>query len=127
MCPAGLDHLILSGAVSHALGLPFSTEDDDIEIWDYKSGSMPKKNSYEMKSYQYQMQVYAELYRQQTGEYPARSVLVFVGELGDDKEWAKAEKDLNPARYPMLVYAGPSSSQTRARSSHRFSQHRRGN
>lgn len=109
--PKGKDYIlngvvdVLSGAVSHALGLPFSTEEDDIEIWDYKSGSMPAKSSDEMKSYQYQMQVYAELYRQQTGEYPARSVLAFVGELGDDKQWAKAEKDLNPARYPMLVYA----------------------
>ncbi len=79
---------VLSGSVSHALHLPVSTDPDDIEIWDYKSGQMPEQGSRELTDYTYQMRVYAELYRQQTGEYPARCVLVFVGELGDDKRWA---------------------------------------
>jgi putative RecB family exonuclease len=93
---------VLSGAVSHSLGLPYSTEADDIEIWDYKSGEMPDKSSLEMKSYEYQMRVYAELYRQQTGDYPARCVLVFVGELGNDKWWIAAAQD--PTKFPKLIY-----------------------
>jgi len=93
---------VLSGAVSHALDLPFSTEPDDVEIWDYKSGKMPDKNSREMRDYQYQMRVYAELYRQQTGEYPARCALVFVGELGDDIRWNDQRPYLGD--YPRLIY-----------------------
>jgi len=46
------------------------------------------------------MRVYAELYRQQTGDFPARSVLIFVGELDDDAQWTGAGMD--PARYPGL-------------------------
>jgi DNA helicase II / ATP-dependent DNA helicase PcrA len=93
---------VLSGAVTHALGLPFSTEPDDIEIWDYKAASMPDKNSPTLQDYIYQMRVYAELYRQQTGEFPARSVLVFVGELDDDERWDMAK--LDPSNFPRLVY-----------------------
>ncbi|HEV7373538.1 MAG TPA: PD-(D/E)XK nuclease family protein [Pyrinomonadaceae bacterium] len=93
---------VLSGAVSHALNLPYSTEPDDIEIWDYKAASMPDKHSPTLQDYIYQMRVYAELYRQQTGEYPARAVLVFLGELDDDKRWDSAR--LDPSNFPRLVY-----------------------
>lgn len=93
---------VLSGAISHELGLPFSTEPDDVEIWDYKAASMPAKTSPTLQDYMYQMRVYAELYRQQTGDYPARSVLVFVGELDDDKRWDPT--DLDPSNFPRLVY-----------------------
>jgi hypothetical protein len=48
------------------------------------------------------MRVYAELYRMQAGEYPARSVLVFIGELGDDRYWEVAKDD--PSRYLRFVY-----------------------
>jgi PD-(D/E)XK nuclease superfamily len=93
---------VLSGAVSHALELPYSTMGEDVEIWDYKSNVMPEKDSRELRDYEYQMRVYAELYRQQAGEYPARSVLVFVGELGDDARWEAARND--PSMFPRLVY-----------------------
>lgn len=89
---------VLSGAVSHSLGLTSSTMADDIEIWDYKSGKMPPKGSRELQDYEYQMWVYAELYRQQSGEYPARSVLIFVGELGDDDAWVRAQTHLETRR-----------------------------
>lgn len=93
---------VLSGSVSHALELPVSTDPDDVEVWDYKSGRMPAKGSQELTDYEYQMRVYAELYRQQTGEYPARCVLVFVGELGDDRRW---EMSAGVARhFPNLFY-----------------------
>lgn len=88
---------VLSGAVSHSLGLPLKTSAQDIEIWDYKSGDRPDQNSPEMQAYIYQMRVYAELFRQQTGKYPARCSLVFIGEL-DNKNWNdenKAPKDLS--------------------------------
>lgn len=78
---------ILSGAIAHDLGLNYATFNDDIEIWDYKSGKMPPTNSPLKDDYIYQMWVYAELYRQQTGEYPARCVLVFIGELDNDAKW----------------------------------------
>ncbi len=93
---------ILSGAVSHALELPYPTSADDVEIWDYKSGKMPKKGSRELEDYEYQMQVYCELYRRQAGVYPARAVLIFVGELGNDERWDKAGMD--PTMFPRLVY-----------------------
>jgi putative RecB family exonuclease len=63
---------------------------------------MPDKSSQELKDYEYQMRVYAELYRQQTGDYPERAVLVFVGELGDDTRWQAAK--LDTAIFPRLIY-----------------------
>lgn len=92
---------VLSGAVSHALKLPYSTEPDDVEIWDYKSGKVPEQGSRELESYKYQMRVYAELYRQQTGQLPARAVLIFLGELADDQRWRLANGD--PSLFPRLV------------------------
>jgi putative RecB family exonuclease len=94
---------VLSGAASHALRLPFGTAPDDVEIWDYKSGRRPAEDSDELQTYVYQMLVYAELYYQQTGRYPARSVLVFLGELGNDTRWNEVAGD--PARFKELFYA----------------------
>ena len=94
---------VLSGAVSHALGLHFHTMATDVEIWDYKSGHRPADHSDELQTYIYQMLVYAELYQQQTHHYPARSVLVFVGELGDDKRWTRAAGE--PTAFKGLFYA----------------------
>ena len=94
---------ILAGAVSHELNLPYSTESDDIEIWDYKSGRAPQSNEDPiLRSYQYQMRVYLELFRQQTGRYPARAVLVFLGELGRDGLWNEAQGD--PSTFSRLFY-----------------------
>lgn len=106
--PGGRDYVldgvvdVLSGAVSHALNLRFSTEADDVEIWDYKSGRCPQKGSSELRDYEYQMRVYAELYRQQTGAWPARCALVFVGELGEDRRWNPASPDLRA--FPEMIY-----------------------
>jgi putative RecB family exonuclease len=109
--PAGRDYIlegivdILSGAVAHALELNFSTSADDEEIWDYKSGRMPKKGDPQLVDYEYQMQVYAELYRQQTGRFPARSVLIFLGELDDDELWNLAiKKGRGPGIFQHLIY-----------------------
>lgn len=94
---------VLSGAVSHCLGLPFHTTEDDIEIWDYKSGKKPENGSNLMQSYEYQMKVYAELYRQQTNSYPARCSLIFVGELGEDEIWEGTTPSLHA--FPGLIYS----------------------
>lgn len=51
------------------------------EIWDYKGTDMPPLTSRAMRDYEWQMSVYAELYRAKTGGYPARAVLYFLNEL----------------------------------------------
>lgn len=51
------------------------------EIWDYKGTDMPPLGSTSLQDYEWQMSVYAELYRAKTGSYPARAVLYFLNEL----------------------------------------------
>jgi hypothetical protein len=55
-----------------------------------------------MRDYEYQMRVYHELYCQQKGSYAARAMLVFVGELGDDKAWDAA--GLDARKFPKLLH-----------------------
>lgn len=57
-----------------------------VEIWDYKGASRPSMNSPDYQRYRFQMQVYAELYRQKTGTKPVRAVLYFLNELGPNPE-----------------------------------------
>jgi hypothetical protein len=83
---------VMSGAIAHQIGLNYATSPSDVEIWDYKSGHMPSANL--LSDYEYQMKVYAELYRQQTGSFPARCVLVFLGELAKDKVYEDCKKDI---------------------------------
>lgn len=52
------------------------------EIWDYKGSDLPSTGDPLYQQYQYQMQVYAELYRRRTGIMPARAILYFLGSLG---------------------------------------------
>jgi hypothetical protein len=51
------------------------------EIWDYKGGRRPNLNSEDFRRYEFQMLVYAELYRERNGIYPQRVILYFLGEL----------------------------------------------
>ena len=54
------------------------------EIWDYKGGHPPDPrypNSEELRQYKFQMLVYAELYRERNGIYPAKAILYFLGAL----------------------------------------------
>jgi hypothetical protein len=96
---------ILSGAISHELNLPYRTHREDFEVWDYKSGRRPEKGSAELRDYEYQMRVYAELYKQQKGQHPARAVLVFLGELADDSRWQVAQG--RPDQFPNLFHEVP--------------------
>jgi len=53
----------------------------EAEIWDYKGTDMPPLSSSSLRDYEWQMSVYAELYKVKTGKYPARAVLYFLNEL----------------------------------------------
>jgi len=51
------------------------------EIWDYKGSEMPALGSDRMRDYEWQMSVYAHLYRVKCGTYPTHAVLYFLNEL----------------------------------------------
>jgi putative RecB family exonuclease len=51
------------------------------EIWDYKGTNMPALGSTSLRDYEWQMSVYAELYKAKAGQYPERAVLYFLNEL----------------------------------------------
>jgi len=74
-----------------------------VEIWDYKGASKPSASDPSYQRYVFQMQVYAELYRQKTGVAPAKAVLYFLNELsGFDAPTARPanallEVNLEPA------------------------------
>lgn len=64
---------------------------DQMEIWDYKGTRFPDPdvpnhrqavlNQRRLQMYEFQMYVYAELYRARNGVYPAKGVLYFLNEL----------------------------------------------
>jgi putative RecB family exonuclease len=53
----------------------------ETEIWDYKGTDMPPLSSASLRDYEWQMSVYAQLYRVKSGHYPRRAVLYFLNEL----------------------------------------------
>lgn len=55
-----------------------------VEIWDYKGANRPSVGDPDYQRYVFQMQVYADLYRQKTGTAPSKAVLYFLNELGGD-------------------------------------------
>jgi putative RecB family exonuclease len=55
-----------------------------VEIWDYKGAYRPSLNDPDYQRYVFQMQVYADLYRQKTGQAPTKAVLYFLNELSGD-------------------------------------------
>ncbi len=52
-----------------------------VEIWDYKGAFRPSVGDADFQRYVFQMQVYADLYRQKTGQTPTKAVLYFLNEL----------------------------------------------
>ncbi|GAB5517610.1 PD-(D/E)XK nuclease family protein [Rhodopirellula baltica] len=56
----------------------------DVEIWDYKGAYKPSQGDADYQRYVFQMQVYADLYRQRTGTAPRKAVLYFLNELSGD-------------------------------------------
>lgn len=69
------DEFILEGVVDVLVG----AVDEAAEIWDYKAGQRPDGDR-ELNDYRAQLNTYAELYRYQSGEYPGRGVIYFLGE-----------------------------------------------
>lgn len=79
------------------------SDENDVEIWDYKGKRLPSRSDPEYQRSVFQMQVYADLYKQKTGITPTKSILYFLNELADDPEPttrpvnALLEVDLNSA------------------------------
>ena len=59
---------------------------DSVEIWDYKGTNALPLGDSRLNQYIYQMQVYAELYRRQTGVMPEKAIIYFLNTLGGDYE-----------------------------------------
>ena len=74
------DKYILEGIVDVLATSP----NDGLEIWDYKGARRPSMGTPEYQRYVFQLQVYADLYRQKTGITPAKAVLYFLNELAPD-------------------------------------------
>lgn len=72
---------ILHGTVDVLADNPAHLPGMGAEIWDYKGGHRPKPNSEDLRRYEFQMLVYAELYRERNGVYPVKVILYFLGEL----------------------------------------------
>lgn len=73
---------VLRGVVDVLAASSDPTADhDDVEIWDYKGTRFPDLSSPTMRDYEWQMAVYAELYRARAGRYPKKAVLYFLNEL----------------------------------------------
>jgi putative RecB family exonuclease len=53
------------------------------EIWDYKGSRRPGASDKEMQEYEWQMCVYAELYKARSGAYPSKAVVYFLNELSE--------------------------------------------
>jgi hypothetical protein len=82
-CRLQADHgqFILHGNVDV---LAESVGGNAVEIWDYKGAYKPSLGDPDYQRYVFQMQVYADLYRQKTGTAPSKAILYFLNELGTD-------------------------------------------
>src|SRR3546814_14237554 len=58
-----------------------SLDPSKMEIWDYKGSRLPKASDPRMKEYEWQMTVYAELFKRKNGVYPKQAILYFLNEL----------------------------------------------
>jgi putative RecB family exonuclease len=67
-----------------------------LEIWDYKGARLPDPNhgDRDLKNYQFQMRVYAHLYKLRWNVAPARAVLWFLAE--DPPSSGRLEVDITP-------------------------------
>lgn len=78
---------VLRGVVDVLASDPNDPQDPSkMEIWDYKGSRLPRASDPRMKEYEWQMTVYAELFKRKNGAYPKRAILYFLNEL-----------DINPA------------------------------
>ena len=101
---------LLYGVVDVLTGSTAGGGPNDVEIWDYKGTKAPKPGSKHggrvLQDYEFQMQVYSELYRLRNGQPPSRAVIYFVGELG-----SKPPPTTRPSAALLDVKLSPLSSQ----------------
>lgn len=77
---------------------------DQVEIWDYKGARRPSAGDPEFRRYEFQLQVYADLYQRKTGIVPTKAILYFLNELASDPiptarpVNALMEVDLDPSK-----------------------------
>jgi hypothetical protein len=76
---------LLYGVVDVLASSSESNSPDEMEIWDYKATQRPdpktKDGAARLMDYEFQMQVYADLYNLRNSRYPRRALVYFVGEL----------------------------------------------
>ena len=75
------DDYLLHGTVDVLADAPNWLPGMKAEIWDYKGGHPPSQHSEDFRRYEFQMLVYAELYRERNGDYPEKAVLYFLAAL----------------------------------------------
>jgi len=76
-----LDYILRGVVDVLASNIGGSTDPADVEIWDYKASKMPITSAKDLENYQFQMQVYGELYKFRNAVYPSNAVLVYIGEF----------------------------------------------
>jgi ATP-dependent DNA helicase UvrD/PcrA len=101
---ADMKDFFLHGVVDVLARSGADTSPGSMEIWDYKGSHRVEDDSEEMKNYQFQMQVYAELYRRKNGEYPARAVLCFLGEERLEEMLVEVPFDMGSTARAMKVF-----------------------
>ncbi|WP_254563897.1 PD-(D/E)XK nuclease family protein [Oscillatoria sp. HE19RPO] len=75
------DH-ILHGVVDLLVDSPDENPDPaNCEMWDYKGSSRVGLNPKDLETYEFQMRVYAYLYKRKHGVLPRKAVLYFLNEL----------------------------------------------
>ena len=74
-------HFVLRGVVD----VLAADDSGEPEIWDYKGTDKPDLSSKDLTEFEWQMSVYAELYKVKAGHYPKRAVLYFLNELKTKK------------------------------------------
>jgi hypothetical protein len=77
-------HYILHGNVDVFVAADAGGGGSAVEIWDYKGSHKPSMGDADYRRYIFQMQVYADLYRQKTGQAPAKAILYFLNELAGE-------------------------------------------
>src|SRR5439155_4002707 len=55
------------------------------EIWDYKGTKFPSRKS-DLENYEFQMRVYAHLYKIRNGTVPRKAILWFLGEMPESQQ-----------------------------------------
>lgn len=101
---ADMKDFYLHGVVDVLATTPGNTE--ELEIWDYKGSTRVEDDSPDMKNYQFQMRVYAELYKQKVGKYPVRAVLCFLAEESLDNMKVEIKFDEVSTAIAMKTFVG---------------------